>query len=248
MCADQSDKDKTMPQTTDGARQTQAVTSSHDEVDAFLSKVRTMPKSSANAGRLIFAMDATMSRQPTWDRAMQLQGEMFSAVDQADNLAVQLLYFRGFGECRASKWVDNPQGLLKLMTSVQCMGGYTQIGKVLAHIKREAKKQTVSAVVYIGDAMEEDVDSLYAQAGEVGMLGVPMFMFQERYDRSTEIAFREIARLTKGAWCRFDNSSASQLRDLLAAVAVYASGGRQALEDYATSKSGDVTALLEQLR
>ena len=59
----------------------------------------------AAAGRLIFALDATMSRQPTWDIACKLQGEMFETARALGGLDVQLVYFRGFGECRASRLV-----------------------------------------------------------------------------------------------------------------------------------------------
>ncbi|MGI9374007.1 MAG: VWA domain-containing protein [Hyphomicrobiales bacterium] len=223
--------------------------SKNDDVNAFLQKVRSMPPAmqAGEGGRLIFAMDATMSRQPTWDSALQLQGEMFEETGKIGGLDVQLIYFRGFGECRASKWVSNARSLANLMTTVDCRGGHTQISKILAHAKREATKQKVSAVVYVGDAMEEDVDKLCNQAGEIGLLGVPIFMFQEGHDGVAERAFREIARLTRGAWCRFDTSSAQQLRELLSAVAVYAAGGRVALENYSRSKGRDIAGLLEQL-
>jgi hypothetical protein len=96
--------------------------------------------------------------------------------------------------------------------------------------------------------MEEDVDELCQRAGELGLLGVPMFVFQEGREPKAELAFKEIARLTGGAYCRFDAGSAGQLRELLAAVAVYATGGRKALEDLgAEAKGGAALRLLEQL-
>jgi hypothetical protein len=134
------------------------------------------------------------------------------------------------------------------MTGMQCRGGHTQIGKVLAHIRKEAAARKVNAVVYVGDCMEEKIDELCAKAGEIGILGVPIFMFQDGREPVAEQAFREIARLTKGAYCRFDHGSARQLRELLAAVAVYAAGGRQALADLSRGKGGEATLLLEQLK
>ena len=102
--------------------------SSGAEVDAFLARVNTLaPISSDGRGRLIFAMDATMSRQPTWDLALGLQADMFRAVKEIGGLDVQLVYFRGFEETRASKWVSDPEALARLMTRVSCQGGYTQI-------------------------------------------------------------------------------------------------------------------------
>ncbi len=224
--------------------------SSAADVDAFLDTVKTLAPANTGAGqgRLIFAMDATMSRQPTWDMAQGLQAEMFGAVKAVGGLDVQLIYFRGFGECRASKWVRHPEALARLMTQVSCRGGHTQIGKVLAHARRETAETKVNALVYVGDCMEENIDDLAAQAGELGLLGVPVFVFQEGHERNAETAFREIARLTKGAWCRFDAGSAAQLRELLAAVAVYASGGRQALADFSRESGDNTRLLLEQLK
>jgi len=218
--------------------------SSRAEVDAFLEQVRGLQPAASGRGRLIFAMDATMSRQPSWDLALALQSDMFQAVKAVGGLDVQLVYFRGFNECRASKWVGDPEALARLMRQVHCEGGHTQIRKVLSHARDESAKSKVNALVYVGDCMEEDVDQLSQLAGELGMIGVPVFLFQEGHDARAERAFKEIARLSRGAYCRFDAGSARQLRELLTAVAVYATGGRKALEQ---SKSGAAVRLLQQL-
>lgn len=197
------------------------------------------------SGRVVLALDATMSRQPTWDLACSLQAQMFDAVDKSGNLNVQLVYFRGFGECRASKFVSDTTALKSLMTRIDCRGGHTQIGKVLAHTLKETERARVNALVFIGDAMEEDVDSLADKAGHLGLKGVPVFVFQEGRDPIAEQAFKEIARLSKGAWFRFDSSSAATLANLLSAVAVYATGGLKALE--ARGRAAD-RLLIENLR
>src|SRR5262245_49838253 len=216
------------------------------EVAEFVRRMRELaPRAGTGRGRLVFAMDATMSRQPTWDMALALQADMFRAVKAVGGLDVQLVFFRGAGECRASKWVSDPDALAALMTRVNCAGGLTQIRKVLSHARAEAAKKPVNALVYVGDCMEEEIDDLCGRAGELALLGVPVFLFQEGDDARADGAFREIARLTKGAYCRFDAGSAAQLRDLLSAVAVYAAGGRKALE--ALSGRG-ARALLEQLK
>ncbi len=220
------------------------------DVSAFLGKVAGMPKpaSGQGGGRLIFAMDATMSRQPSWDRALAIQSQMFSETAKIGGLDVQLVYFRGFNECRASKWVGDPQALAKLMTAIDCRGGNTQIGRTLSHIKKEATTGRVSAVVYVGDAMEENIDTLCQEAGEIGLLGIPLFMFQEGNDARAGQAFKEMARLSRGAHVKLDDSSASMLRDLLSAVAVYAAGGRRALTDFAKGKGAAAQALLQQMK
>jgi hypothetical protein len=209
-----------------------------------------MPPTTAQArGRLVFAMDATMSREPTWDLALGLQADMFKAVKDVGGLDVQLVYFRGAGECRASKWVSDPDALARLMTTVSCVGGYTQIGRVMSHVCSETEMRRVNAVVYVGDAMEEGIDAICAKAGEVGLMGVPVFLFQEGHDAQAQRALQEVARLTKGAWCRFDHGSARQLRALLSAVAVYAAGGRQALERLSLLADGaGARLLLAQMR
>ena len=237
---------KTPVKTESGAVETSR--SSSAEVNAFLARVKTMMPSASGRGRLVFAMDATMSRQPTWDLALKLQAEMFRVVKEVGGLDVQLVYFRGLSQTKASKWVGDPESLARLMARVACEGGFTQIRKVLAHARREATKAKVNAVVYVGDCMEEDIDELCARAGELALLGVPMFLFQEGREPKAERTFREIARLTRGAYCHFDAGSAAQLRSLLTAVAVYATGGRKALQDYgAATKSDAAVRLLEQL-
>ncbi len=218
------------------------------EVDAFLKQVRGLQPATSGRGRLIFAMDATMSRQPSWDLALELQGDMFRAVKEVGGLDVQLVYFRGFNECQASRWVGDPDALARLMRQVSCQGGHTQIRKVLAHARGETQKTKVNALVYVGDCMEENIDDLSQLAGELGLIGVPVFLFQEGREPGAMRAFKEIARLSRGAYCRFDAGSSAQLRELLTAVAVYASGGRKALQDHSDeTRSGAAVRLLEQL-
>ncbi|WP_295812889.1 VWA domain-containing protein [uncultured Nitratireductor sp.] len=206
--------------------------SSSGAIDAFVRQARAVaPTHGTGDGRLVLALDATMSRQPTWDLACKLQAEMFDAVGKAGSLNVQLVYFRGFGESRASRFVRDTDALKTLMTKIDCRGGHTQIGKVLTHALNETAREKINALVYIGDAMEESVDDLSDKAGRLGLSGVPVFVFQEGHDPTAERAFREIARLSKGAWFRFDSRSAAELGKLLSAVAVYATGGLKALSD-----------------
>jgi len=222
--------------------------STRGEIDAFIQTMRALKPSGSGQGRLIFAMDATMSRQPSWDLALELQADMFKAVKVVGGLDVQLVYFRGYNECQASKWVGDPDALARLMRQVSCAGGFTQISKVLSHARRESAAAKVNALVYVGDAMEEDVDRLAGLAGELGMIGTPVFLFQEGRDQKVERPFRAIARLSRGAYAPFDAGSARQLRELLTAVAVYAAGGRKALKNFSEeTKSGGALRLLEQL-
>lgn len=220
--------------------------SSSNQVDDFLAKIEKTPLAARGSaeGRLIFAMDATASRQPTWDQATALQRQMFTATDAIGNLDLQLVYFRGHMECRASGWIKNPDKLAAVMSRIQCLAGQTQIARVLRHGIAEAKSQPVQAMVYVGDSMEENIDALGGLAGQLKLLGLPVFFFQEGHDPIASQAFPQLAKLSGGAHCQFDSSSANELGRLLQAVAVYATGGRQALERLGNSTS---VALLKQL-
>ncbi len=224
--------------------------SGQTEIDAFLAKVASTPvaRTGGSRGRLIFAMDATASREPGWDRACQIQSEMFLETETLGGLDIQLCYYGGFGEFYASPWLDSSADLLAQMREVRCAGGMTQIERVLKHTAAESRQDKVNALVFVGDCMEENIDRLCHMAGELGIMGVPAFLFHEGDDQAAERTFREIARLSGGAYCRFDASSAQQLRDLLSAVAVYAAGGRKALEDFGQRQGGAALRLTRQFK
>jgi hypothetical protein len=218
------------------------------EVDAFLRDLQRAPRTGGGRGRLIFALDATASREPSWDRACRIQGEMFEATAALGGLEIQLVFYRGFAECKASRWTTTAAELHRVMKRVSCVGGETQIERVLSHAIRETGKRRVNALVFVGDAMEEKVDRLCRLAGELGLLGVPVFVFHEGGDRTAAAAFKQIAGLSRGAYLAFDLASAERLKDLLAAVAVYAAGGYRALADYSADKGGEVLRLTSQLK
>lgn len=230
-----------------GKKLTSSATS---EIQSFLDHLAKVPAvtSKASAGRLIFALDATASREPTWRTACRLQSEMFDVAGSLGGLELQLCYYRGLDEFQVSRWLTTAEALKAEMSEVGCLGGYTQIARVLKHAVAETKRQRVGALVLIGDCMEEDVDLLCRQAGEMGLLGVPAFLFQEGTDANAELAFRQIARLTRGAYSRFDSASAQQLRELLGAAASYAAGGLQGLDDYGRKTGGAALQLRHQLK
>jgi len=221
----------------------------HETVTDFLKTMQKAPTSNASrgSGHLIFALDATHSRQDTWAQACDIQGEMFKTAASLGGLSVQLVHFRGIAECKPSPWADDPTALMARMRSVHCMAGMTQICKVLRHALKETRKQKIDAVVYVGDAVEEDRSALRYLAGELGLVGVPVFVFQEGCDPKSKTAFEDIARLSGGAYASFDLSSPWQLRELLSAVAVYAAGGRKALADHTKGRDQIVGLLTHQV-
>ncbi len=220
-----------------------------DDVARFLAEVQRLPKRPpGGGGRLIFALDATASREPTWDRAARVTGEMFAEAARLGGLEVQLAFYRGFDECKASRWVQDPRALIDLMTRVTCRAGQTQIRRILRHARNETRKRRVHALVFIGDCCEEDIDELGRLAGELGILGVRAFLFQEGDDANATRAFRHIAQLTGGAHCRFDAGAPRELAELLKAVAAYAAGGQEALQRIAGKSTAAVKLIASQVR
>jgi hypothetical protein len=220
------------------------------EVEAFLREVAKTPlnpKGTVPGGRLLYAMDATARREPSWNQACNIQGEMFTATNELGGLKVKHCFYRGFRELMTSGWCNGSARLLQRMEQVRYAAGITQIDRLLCYAKREAARLRVDAMVFIADSMEEDINQIGASAAHLGLLSVPVFVFQEGFDQSAERSFREIARLTKGAYCRFDPSRAKQFGVLLGAVAVYASGGHDALEQFGENRGQLVSNLLCQI-
>ena len=225
------------------------VPSSDDEVQAFLNKVATVSQSipPGHRGRLLFAIDATASREPTWDMACAIQSEMFAATQALGGLEIQLAFYRGFGEMKVTKWLGGPKELVSRMIKVRCLAGRTQIRKVLRHALKETKHKKVNALVFVGDVVEEDIDELGHLAGQLGLVGTPVFVFHEGGEPISRRGFEQIARLSNGAYCAFDAGSAAQLGELLKAVAIYSAGGRVALEDYGRRAGGKALQITHQI-
>lgn len=200
-------------------------------VAAFLSKVNSLAARPAGGapGRLLFIMDATASRQPSWDVACHLMAEMFSATSEIGGLAIQLAYFRGHMEFAATPFLTDGRELTRRMSGVRCLGGQTQILRALSHALDETRRARVHACVLVGDALEEALDPICHTAGQMGLHGTPVFAFHEGADEKSAEGFRQIAKVSGGAFAPFDAASADALRELLRAVAVFAAGGRQKL-------------------
>ena len=218
-----------------------------NKVDNFLSKLATtpLPISSSNRGKLIFSMDATASREPTWERACELQAGMFNVTDGLGSLSIQLCYYRGLAEFKTFSWCDDGTELSKIMAGVRCLGGHTQIHKVL---KNALAQPDIKAVVFIGDAMEENPDNLCQLAGELALLNRPLFIFHEGINPYVKKIFKQMAKLSRGAYAPFDLNSATELKQLLSAVAVFAAGGQRALEKFSKDAGKTVDQLTRQLR
>ena len=227
-----------------------SIRSGKSDIKDFISQMDRMPvvRKTGRRGRLIFAMDATASREPMWDRANQIQSQMFEVTRDLGGLDIQLCYYQGLGLFHASAWYDQATALSREMSAVRCLAGHTQIQRVLQHTLSETKKNKVNALVFVGDCMEEDPKILCNLAGQLGILGVPLFLFHEGDEPSAAAVFRRMAELSKGAYCFFNAKSAKQLSELLGAVAVYAAGGFAALEQFSNRFGGTALQLSHQIK
>lgn len=224
--------------------------SSANQLDNFIEQIKNapVPVSHTGRGRILFALDATASRERSWDHASHIQNEMFVAADKLGGLQLKLCYFRGFNDFYASDWLSDSSHLQTIMGKVHCMAGHTQIGKILHQALQDTRKHKVDAVILIGDCCEESIDHLCALAGELGLLSTPIFVFQEGNELTSKRTFKEIARLSGGAYHSFDSYSAHLLKQLLTAVAIYATGGKKALEQQTQVDNAVTRQLLQQLK
>lgn len=224
--------------------------SASKSVSAFLDALAKTPvvRAAGATGRLVFALDATMSRAPTWAMARKVQAQMFDAAASArGGLQVQLVSFRGAGEFDVRPWTADAAALKAAMAGYGVRGGFTQIERTIAHAAAETAKVKVHALVFVGDALEESPDSVCAAAGKLALAGTPAFMFQEGANAKVEATYREVARITRGAYAHFDANAADTLSELLRAVAIYAVGGYKALTAHAAQAGGAVLRLANQM-
>jgi hypothetical protein len=215
-----------------------------------------LKKTQAARGRLIFALDGTASRERMWDTATSLTAVMFEEAARTSGLDTQLVSYGG-DEIQASSWLSDAYALIGQMRAIRCIPGNTQIAEVLRHIRTENAPGKVNAAVFIGDACEELPSELYIAAAN---LNVPLFIFQEgsglaiyadderrpHPPQQVEQIFRELARLSGGAYGKFDAGAARHLGELLRAVAAFAVGGVTALAKQQTDSArkliGQMTA------
>jgi hypothetical protein len=218
-------------------------------VQSFLEEASKVPAptKSSSQSHLIFAMDATASREPCWDMACQIQADMFRETAALGQLQIQLCYYQGYGEFHTTNWSQNAKQLQSYMSAVRCKAGQTQINRVLKHTLSQANQNKINALVFVGDCMEELADTILTNAGQIALRNIPVFIFHEGYDVIAERTFKQIAKITKGAYCKFDQSSADQLRALLNAVAIYAVGGLQALKSRTKTTDKITGSIIKQL-
>jgi hypothetical protein len=123
------------------------------------------------------------------------------------------------------------------------MAGHTQLLPILS---RSLASPGVRVVTYIGDVYEESPNRGRKLADELGRRGIKLVVLHDIADwaarRDAEL-FLDLARRTGGCVLPFDASAPGRLRDLLAAIAVYAVGGAELLQDKRDELPGAVLLL-----
>ncbi len=222
------------------------------DLSTFLAKASTAVAASQPRGRLLFTLDATGSRQAMWSMTKPLTQNMLAEAAKIGTLDVSIGFFRGFQEANFAPWTDSAAELSGLMDQVHCASGSTQIGKLLDHAIAEHGDKPISAMVFIGDTVEEDPDRLYAKCRHFASASprLPLFIFHEvdehAWDREESTrTMKRMCEITGGAYAPFTEGSAAALRDLLNAIAAFATGGLKAL---AGSNTEAARLLLTQIR
>lgn len=180
--------------------------------------------------RLVFAIDATASREPAWQAARDTTDALFDALP--GQLDVALAVHGGSRLHTFTGFTADPAGLRGTAAGIECQAGGTQLVEVLA---RSRDAGDVKLVVYIGDVFEEDADEAAAVADTLRLRGCRVVILHDRgqapaYDPSVEV-FQDIARRTGGAVLLFDARSKGKLREILEAVATLAVGGVKLLQE-----------------
>lgn len=180
------------------------------------------------AGRLIFGLDLTGSRQHSLKQARIATTAMFDAVKSIGAVAVKLVYYRGTDVCRASTWHDDPGVLSETMHRLSCETGVSQIARLLRFTL--AEKERLSGLVFVGDHCEDDPQELRQLAQMLGQKSIPLFMFHECADhdeRSLEAkpVFKFMASASGGVYCEFKPDSGAVLGELLSSVAAFSAAG-----------------------
>jgi hypothetical protein len=184
------------------------------------------------AGRLIFGLDLTGSREASLRHARTATAAMFDTIKTIGAVAVKLVYYRGT-ECKSSAWHDDAAVVSRAMLDLSCKTGNTQIARVLKLALTEREK--LSGVVFVGDHCEDSSDELLTLAATLGKLSIPLFIFHEivdhdRYALQARPVFERMATLSGGIYTEFRPDSGAILRELLSTVAAFAAGGSEAVK------------------
>jgi hypothetical protein len=204
-----------------------------------------LPATAVTRPRLIFGFDATASREPAWAAARKVTDALVKALP--GELDVALAVHGGSMLHTFTEFTSDPNRLRDRAAGISCISGMTRMLPILS---RALSNPGVRVVVYIGDVFEESPVRGRKLADAMGLKGIKLIVLHDTADwnarRDAEV-FLDLARRTGGCVVPFDANAPARLRELLAAVAVYAVGGTEMLEEKREELPGAVL-LLEHLR
>jgi len=223
------------------------------KIDAALARigqVEGLRRVGAHAGRLLFGLDLTGSREASLRQARIATTAMFDALKMIGAIAVKLVYYRGTNECRASAWHDDPRALSQTMQRLACENGNTQIARVL-HLALE-EKGPIDGVVFVGDHSEDHSDTLLDLATRLGKRSIPLFIFHECADSDqrslhAKPLFKRMAEASGGVYVEFKPDSGTVLREMLSSVAALSAAGSQGVKQVAPAKTPEARQLQNRL-
>jgi hypothetical protein len=203
------------------------------------------------AGRLIFGLDLTGSREAGLKQARIATAAMFEAIRTFGSIEVKLVYYRGTSECRESQWCADADVLRRSMLTLSCARGNTQIARLLARVLSEREK--LSAVVFVGDHCEDNHEELLRLAELLRGKAIPLFVFHEcddhdQWSLNAKPLFRRMAAISGGVYVEFKPGSGETLKELLRNVAAFSAAGVEGLNRMALPKTAEARQLREGLR
>jgi len=179
--------------------------------------------------RLVFGVDATASREPTWASAKSITDRMFEAIPGALDVALAV---HGAGQVHTfTEFSADVDQFRRQASAVRCQAGNTQLCELM---QRTLDAGGVRVMSYVGDAFEESRAEAYALADRFRLRGIKAVLLADAADEATLEVFREIADRTGGAVLDFRATELGLMGDLLAAVATLAIGGRKLLSTKTT--------------
>jgi hypothetical protein len=194
--------------------------------------------------RLIFAVDATASREPAWAAARQVTDALVKALP--GELDVALAVHGGSRVHTFTAFINEANTLRDRAAGVSCQAGMTRLLPILS---ASLKHPGIRIVIYVGDVFEESLLQGRRLADLMSAQKTKLIVLHDTADpgarRDAEV-FWDLAKRTGGCVLPFDASAPGRLRDLLSAVAVYAVGGEKLLRARRHDLPGAVV-LLENL-
>jgi hypothetical protein len=197
-------------------------------------------------GCLGMVIDATASRDASWNAAKKIQRQLFARVSGDNRMVLRLVVMRG-GGFKDYGWHTDGEKLGSLIDRMQTDSGNTRIVDSLRAFIREPGGHKPAALILVGDCCEEKNADVLNAARELSQNGIRVYAFHETVGGTTdrrannsnaENLFRQVAAITGGAFAKFGNGM--PLADLCNAVAAYCAGGEEALK--ALGRRGDRAA------